>query len=181
MANDKKSDDKMYTAAEFQSAIQATAKAVAEELAPVMMAVAKGQQPQAQGPAPRRATGPTCSVCGQFQIACGGVPRIEGEITKAKEKAANEANHELMVVYPTKYPEFGAWFQGRKINGVTYLSNNQGHKVWVPKDAVGDIQRAIESYEDNERETRMGRVREHNSGSINSPNKVADSGVGGWR
>lgn len=106
------------------------------------------------------ANGPKCHVCKQLTKACNG-------------------EHEDIVVYPSKYPEFGAWFRGVGINGIWYRSDNAGQTVSVPKSAVGDILQTVIAYEENERETRMGRVAEHNTGSLASPNRAG--ATAGWR
>lgn len=170
MADDKK----MFTQEQMTDAIKTVAKEVAAELAPVMMAATmpkgKAGTPQPFGSNER------CHLCQQLKNACGGIPKHDPQ-DEADVRRAHSVNHVLLVVYPQKYPEFGEYFQGRKINGVRYLSSNDTHKVWVPRAAEGDIMRAVQVYEENERVTRMGRKREHHSGSLSNP-KAANSG---WR
>lgn len=185
MANEKDEkarSDKLFSQDELADAMKTMARAMAEEMIPVVMAgsaaAMKGFQQTGKQP---YNPGPICPTCKQLQKACGGVPKIEGTATQLKKDAANNVNHVKMVVYPQRYPEFAEWFRGRGLNGVWYLSNGPGHQVWVPRSAAGDIQHAIETFETNERETRMGRTRQHNSGNLNSPNKVGDLGTEGWR
>lgn len=106
------------------------------------------------------AAGPKCPTCRQLQRACGG-------------------KHKDIVVYPEKYPEFGAWFRGVGINGVWYRSDNGSQLVTVPESAADDIIQNVRAYEENERETRMGRSGGHNFGHINNPQ--APSPAQGWR
>jgi len=176
MANDK-SDPKaaVFTAEQMSDAIKAVAKSVAEEMAPVMVAVTQ----RSGGPAPtgkKFGSNDRCFLCRQRKNACGGVPAHNAADPKDVLRAY-AANHELLVVFPQKYPEFGDFFQGRKINGVRYLSGNSKHRVWVPRAAVGDIMRAVQEYEENERQTRMGRRKEHNSGTSAAPAPATT----GWR
>ena len=80
-------------------------------------------------------------------------------------------------MYPTNYPEFGDFFQGVFVNGVRYLSNNGDHFIPVPKKAVTMFQGIIRTYEQNERESRVGRSKQHNSGHITNPQPAQ----AGWR
>lgn len=106
------------------------------------------------------AGGPKCPTCRQLVKACGG-------------------KHKAIVVYPEKYPEFGAWFRGVGINGVWYRSDNGSQVVQVPEDAADDILQNVRAYEENERETRMGRSGGHDFGNIKNP--VGVPAGSGWR
>jgi hypothetical protein len=138
---------------------------IMSELMPAMMSaqVAAQQAMMPRDPRLERAAvqaGPKCNECKQLLKACNG-------------------EHESIVVYPVKYPEFGVWFRGVGINGVWYRSDNPGQFVTVPKVAVSDIQQTVLTFEENERETRMGRVGGHNFGNANSP--ALPSSAPGWR
>lgn len=155
-----KSDEKVFTADELQNAVKSAAKAIAEEMIPAMAAMVQvNQQGQNQG-RQSMVHVERCQECGQAKRGCGG-------------------EHVQMVVFPTKYPEFGEWFQGCWINGVRYLSNDAGHTVTVPKNAQGGLTKMVQDFENNEREQRMGKTREWNSGSVSSPRRPAQ--VDGWR
>lgn len=147
-------------------ALQTSAiKEIAKEIGDQMMAVQLASQQMAKGPAPRLSKKNQvgeCGTCGQLNSACN-----------------NE--HALMVVFPTRYPEFGKWFQGRRLNGVRYLSANQTHKIYVPKAAVGDIQKAIEGFEETERINLTGRKAEHDSGEIGPGSSGSREAHVGWR
>lgn len=175
---DNKKEEKTYSGSELQEAIAKVAQETAEKLLPVAMAAAvqsmSGMLPQGNRSGRPRNVGPKCEVCGLLVMACGGMGKIEGDRTEAKVQEARNKNHVKMCVYPERYPEFGGQFRGRAINGVWFLSNGPGHQIWVPKCSLGDIQSCIEIYEKNERETRLGRVKEHNSGDVSSPRRVSD-------
>lgn len=181
------STEPTFTKDDLINAMREVSRSMAEEMGPIVMAAAAAAgkanaQPQltAQG-RPVYNPGPVCPVCKQFVKACGGVAKLTGTQTQADKDKANLVNHVKMVVYPTRYPEFADWFRGRGLNGVWYLSNNASHAIWVPRAAAGDFQHAIETFETNERETRMGRTKLHNSGSVNSPKTVGELGTEGWR
>ena len=137
-----------------------TTRAMMEEMLPAMIAATRATSAPT---GPMRAMPPPsqgCGECGQLLVACKG-------------------EHEKVIVFPRKFPEFAEWFPGAFINGVRYLSNHGNHEVLVPKDAVGGILHIVQTFEDNERETRLGRVKHHNSGNVHSPTKV--TGAEGWR
>lgn len=177
MADQKKEAEKTFTAADMAEAIARVAQETAEKLLPVAMAAAAqgmtGLLPKQNMSGRPRNAGPKCEVCLQLVTACGGIAKIEGERTEAKILAAKEKNHVKMCVYPERYPEFGDNFRGRGINGTWYLSNGPGHNIWVPRASAGDIQRTIEEYEKNERETRMGRSKMRHSGDVSNPKPVS--------
>lgn len=139
-----------------------TTRAMMEEMLPALIASMRvTNSPQGpMRPAPPPSKG--CGECGQLEVACKG-------------------EHTKMVVFPARFPEFAEWFQGAFINGVRYLSNHGNHSIVVPSETVGGILHTIQTFENNERETRLGRVKHHNSGNINTPNPVAVTGIGGWR
>lgn len=137
-----------------QEGAAAAAKAAVEALMPaIASAVLQGNKPgpMVAGQVPRVPV-IRCGTCGQDQRAC----KVNG--------------HEKMVVYPARYPEFAEWFMGVYINGVRYLSDNASHLVTVPKDAVAGIKTHIQVWEDNERTTKLGKKRRHNTGSVDRPN-----------
>lgn len=160
MADIKKNEEKAPVAAtpekSTEDLVRAVTRAVAEELIPAVAAATASTRP---APAPaRQARSGVCTTCRQRLSACH-----------------NE--HEDIVVYPTKYEEFGEFFVGVILNGVRYLSNDASHKVTVPKCAVSDILNIVKNFENNERDTRMGRKAQHNSGNARSPNPA----ISGWR
>ncbi len=92
--------------------------------------------------------------------------------------------HQLMVVYPQRYPKYGPWFPGCIINGIRYLSDHRSHRIYVPEDCVGQITKQLHDYEENEEQTRNGRVAEHNSGEIRQGGGGTTNTAGasnGWR
>lgn len=156
MANkDNKTDETPLTREEVQKLVQeAAATSAAEAVKALMPAVASIalQKGQAQVVTdPRNMPRPPiqrCDKCGQNVKAC------------------KDDGHVQMVVYPTKYPEFGDWFMGVFINGVRYLSNNAAHAVTVPRVAKSDILGMIRTWETNERELKLGRKRKRVSGNV---------------
>jgi hypothetical protein len=136
-----------------EAGLRAIIKGVAEEMLAVSVATAQAMQPTQVVQAPPQrgiVTGPICGTCGQAEKACG-------------------REHKDIAVYPTSYPEFGEWFQGVFINGVKYLSNNESHLIPVPKVAVTTFYELIRRFEQNERESRVGRSKTHQSGHISNP------------
>ena len=142
------------------------AKELVKELMPYLAALAQMKAPEperprvhVQAPVNRR----ICHVCRQdADTGCGG-------------------EHEEMVVFPTRYPEHGKFFRGVILNGVTYLSNNESHKVLVPARAVPTIQQIVIAYEDNEQATRIGRRAERHSGSIGNSGTGFNPANSAWR
>lgn len=158
MSNDKPNDKTAAPAAAPQkqitigaSELQSLVKSIAEEMLGVSVAAATAMRPQA-APTGHQARnfGPRCGTCGQYESACKG-------------------EHVDLCVYPVNYPEFGDFFQGVILNGVKYLSNGPGHVLKVPKCSESEIRCIIKGYEQNERECRVGRSKQHNSGSIHNP------------
>lgn len=138
-----------------QDAAAASAKAAVEALMPaIASAVLQGKTPNvvAAGPA-QRVPVIRCGECGQDKRACA------------------KTGHTKMVVYPSRYPEFAEWFMGVYINGVRYLSDHPSHQIIVPTDAVAGIKTHVQVWEDNERTTKLGKKRKHNSGDVNNPNQ----------
>lgn len=136
-------------------------KSVMDQALPAVASAFAANQPKPQAYVdPRGAPnhGEVCGVCRQYVKAC-------------------EGKHVDLCVYPSRYPEFGEFFQGCRINGVTYLSNDESHTVPVPANAAPYIQQMIEAFANNERETRIGRKKIHNSGNLHAPNPAQV----GWR
>jgi len=150
-----------YTKEEVQKMVAdgatAAAKAAVDALMPAIAAV------NAQG----RSQAPAVAVQQQ-----GGFPRIP--VIRCNEcgqdKRACKSGHVSLCVYPSRYPEFAEWFMGVYINGVRYLSDRPGHMVTVPKDAESGILSHIQVWEENERTTKLGKKRKHNSGDAERPN-----------
>lgn len=150
-----------------QSTLEAAIKAVAEQMIPaaVVAAVAatkQGMAPQAAASPRPRGPGPRCHQCSQSLSAC-------------------EGQHAKMVVYPQRYPEHGEFFQGAKINGVRYLSNNEQHEILVPAEAVATISNLVKAFEQNEQETRIGRKAERRSGSVGPHGSNFSPAQKAWR
>ncbi len=103
-----------------------------------------------------------CIVCRQVKAACKG-------------------EHTKMVVYPTKYPEYGTYFTGVKINDVVYYSFNENYKIEVPTACVSTIINVINAFEQNEKTVKMGRNKTHNSGSIGKHGKGFTKAEAAWR
>lgn len=150
-----------------QSTLEKAIKAVAEQIVPaaVVAAVAatkQSQQPVASSSRPQPAVRERCHVCGQARSGCGD-------------------KHAKMVVYPQRYPEHGEFFQGAKLNGVRYLSNNESHEIVVPENAVPTIANLIRAFEQNEQESRVGRKAERRSGSIGPHGSNFNPALKAWR
>jgi len=136
--------------------IAATAKALMNEMIPAMIAL----QGAGKSPAAAVASAPdlgTCQACGQRLAGCKG-------------------EHEKMVVYPAKFPQYAEYFQGRFINGVRYLSNGPDHEITVPRSSVGDISYAIRVAEEEEVAARTKRTKQHNSGDVSNPHAANTPG-----
>lgn len=150
---DKKSEETKAPASaltkEVQEAIALSTAMVAEAL--------KGQQGQIPGRPTRGVPdlGPRCGECGQYEVAC-------------------KKQHRQAVVWPSN-PHFVKFFQGVRINGVTYMSNGPQHRITVPAEA--DIEYAVAQWTDNEQEISQGRVAEHFSGTVQKFNPA----VKAWR
>jgi hypothetical protein len=127
----------------------AVAQKTLEAVLPSLIAGLKaGQAPapvqKRAGPSARR-----CDVC--------GFP------TKDGKSECDE--HEYVVAYPTKYPEWGDWFTGVIINGVKVLSNHESHQVPVPKGTGDTVRLMVQEWERSERIMRTGRERQNRRGS----------------
>lgn len=154
MADDKKD----LKAESIEDLVSRITKSIFNEGMPALAVALKGTQPQAPQGTPRRDPGALCPTCGQGENAC-------------------KKEHVKLVVYPSRYPEFGEFFQGVIINGVRYLSNNQDHEIEVPACAATEMSNIIRTFETNERETRVGRSKTHHSGSVHTPTPAQV----GWR
>jgi hypothetical protein len=86
-----------------------------------------------------------------------------------QQKSACEGKHVQLVVYPTRYPQHARFFPGAILNGIKYLSNDEGHTVTVPACAEATIMNLVSGYEQNEQEMAVGRKAERRSGVV-SPN-----------
>lgn len=88
-----------------------------------------------------------CGECGQYKVGCKG-------------------KHAQVVVWPSN-PHFARFFQGYRLNGVTYISNGPSHAITVPAEA--EIGYAVAKWTENEEVTSQGRVApDHNSGTVNN-------------
>lgn len=150
-----------------KSTLEAAIKAVAEQIVPaaVVAAISASKQGQPQAASPSRPQPPNrerCSACGQAKSGC-------------------EGKHTMLVVYPQRYPEHGEFFQGAKINGVRYLSNNENHEILVPTLAVDTIRNLVRAFEQNEQEQRVGRKAERRSGSVSPYGSNFNPALKAWR
>jgi hypothetical protein len=165
MAFKKKTDAPAATGATSKAAyssddMKTAMKDIASEMAAAMIAAQKAGQPKVTPP-PDPELRANCPDCGQMVGAC-------------------DNKHAFIVVFPTHYPEFADAFQGRMINGHRYISDGPDHKICVPAIAEADIKRAVHDFEQNERQTRMGRVRHHDSGNARA-GVVANPALDGFR
>lgn len=102
-----------------------------------------------------------------------------GECEKCHQSnGACKGEHRFVVVGPTSRK---AWkfFSGIHINGVRYMSNHPGHKIWVPADA--NVEYMVERFENNEEELSDGRDAVHNSGVMGPAGKQITPAVMAWR
>lgn len=119
--------------------------------------------------------GPTCFKCRQPVNVCGG-PEMKDELDKdgkptgkkvqATKDNQPDANHDLMAVQ-VEDSEAEKYFRGVYINSVKYRSRSNGHKILVPKQ--NDIAAICSTFVKNERDQRIGKVANHDSGVV-SPN-----------
>lgn len=145
--------------------VLATVKAVVGELVPAMMAMQNASS-AGQRPARENRRWIQCRVCKQA----------------GPNKAPCNGEHIKMVVYPSKYPEFGKWFQGAIINGIRYLSDGRRDRIDIPAACEGQITKQVADYEENERVTVMGRSASHDSGSISEGGGGnANGATSAWR
>jgi hypothetical protein len=103
-----------------------------------------------------------CSSCGQQLSGC-------------------EGKHVLMVVHPQRYPQHARFFPGAIINGVRYLSNDEGHKVLVPENCKSSILGLVHGYEENEQAMAVGRKAERLSGTVSPNGTRFTAATQGWR
>lgn len=170
MAGKSKSETEApITQSELQKAVSdaasSAAKAAVDALMPAVAAAVKGSNGQTVVQAAQTRERPPMQRCG---------------VCKQNVKACNN-EHVKVVVYPKKFPQFAKWFQGARINGVTYLSDGPQVSIDVPKEAVGSILSMVQNWEDNEAEIRVGRKHTHNSGGLGEGAKGAKSATVGWR
>ncbi len=138
------------------------------DLLPTLVASAVGaaQRANAQpAAAPQRAANVApirCSDCGQQRSAC-------------------EGKHIQMVVYPMRYPQHARFFPGAILNGVKYLSNDEGHRVTVPEIAEATILNLVSGYEDNEQAMAVGRKAERRSGVVSPSGTSVSPANQAWR
>jgi hypothetical protein len=102
-----------------------------------------------------------CSVCNQVKPACKG-------------------EHMLTVVYPQKYPEWAGFFPGVKINGVTYRSGNENHRIYIPTVAASTILNTVLAFEEAEKNIHIKRKARHDSGSIGGSGTGAKQANVSW-
>lgn len=148
-----------------------TVKAVMNEMVPAMAALQRAEQPKMEQAGRHVARWKQCNECKQ----------------RGPKGPPCEGQHTTMVVYPTRYPHFGKWFQGVIINGVRYLSHDRRQRILIPTAMVSGITKIITDFEDNEYAQAMGRTAEHDSGSLAEPGagvtsvKEANGAQHGWR
>lgn len=115
--------------------VRAAVKSAVEETTVAMLAFhasqLAAQSTKAAPVSPAYPRGVKCSECHQQLAGC-----------------KNE--HEAIVIYPTRYPQFADGFDGVYINEVRYCSNDATHKVVVPKSSVGEIMHRVISAEEEE-------------------------------
>lgn len=144
----------------------AAVKEIAEQLIPAAVAaavMATQKKPEPERPrlqAPRAA--PRCHECGQQLTAC-------------------EGKHVEMVVFPMRYPQHADFFPGVFLNGVRYLSNDQGHTVKVPAIAEGTIRAIVQGFETDEQARAVGRKAERHSGVVSPHGTAVTPANHGWR
>ncbi len=134
-----------------------------EGLLPSLILAAQGGRPAVKEAPVPMGFRPRCVTCGQVEgTGCNG-------------------KHVEIAVYPNR-AETAEYFQGVSLNGVKYLSNDEGHKIPVPELGLDAIVSRIIAYEENEVATRNGRKKERKPGS-----RPVGQGVGhatpndGWR
>ena len=103
-----------------------------------------------------------CHECGQLVSAC-------------------DRKHVQMVVYPLKYPQYADYFPGVFVNGVRYLSNDDGHPITVPAVAQAEIAGHVAGFERNEHEMANGRVAERHSGVVSPHGTAFNPASAAWR
>jgi hypothetical protein len=126
------------------------------------MAVMQSMQGQAVATRKNHVAPEECIVCKQARSAC-------------KDK------HTKMIVYPIKYPEYGPYFLGVKINGIKYLSYDENYAIDVPSVCVSTITNAVNAFEMNEKTIHVGRNKTHQSGSIGKHGTGFNKAEAAWR
>lgn len=163
---------------------KSVADIVREMLPTIVAAVQMGAQTAPSNGAPRQRAMPdypNCELCGQF------IHMVKDKDGKdvADPKVGCGGEHELMVVFP-KTAAAQRSFQFAAINGRRYTSANASHRVYVPKRAIGEIQRQVDLHEQNEEELQQGRKGgsranlAYNGGATNSNDAAQNLGAG-WR
>lgn len=98
-----------------------------------------------------------------------------------QQKSACEGKHVQMVVYPTRYPQHARFFPGAILNGIKYLSNDEGHQVTVPAIAEATIANLVSGYEENEQAMAVGRKAERRSGVVSPHGTAVSAANQAWR
>lgn len=130
-----------------------------------------------------------CAICGQPETGCGGAWKKDAkgeDIIKLKPDGSFdydfELNHVKEYVGP-KDENLFRWFQGLILNGVRYLSDYPGHKIWIPKKS--DILTQVNMWEQNEKDLLQKRSAwGQGAGSIGPQGQVLNKGSSqfiGWR
>lgn len=159
--SDEKSEEKVEAAAptERNDSVGDVVREVLKEVLPAAVAAGiEAGQASRKGAAPKKdlpTVLSTCSACRQPNMACKG-------------------KHRMARVLPYDDDQI-PWFQGVKINGVTYLSPPDGREVVVPEKA--NVEYMVQAWSQNERELVRGKKRIRNSGSI-GPGGAATLPVG---
>lgn len=183
MSDPKKPENKQSEPAlQLQSATQqqvvdiasAVSKSTLEAILPSLIASLKQGQPPPPAQKKHKSifSRPRCSECGWFLK--------DGETSH---------EHEMVVVYPTRSPEFGDEFvyHGIKISGVKFCSDHENHAIPVPKGMKSTLLEAVQNWEQSEREMRNGKDKRRRGPSARvTPNGAAlnptapDSAIG-WQ
>lgn len=150
---------------ESTATLEAAIKAVAEQIIPSAIAAAitaNNASRPAQAAPPKPPPIGRCHECGQLVSAC-------------------DKKHVQMVVYPLKYPQYADYFPGVFVNGVRYLSNDDGHPITVPAVAQAEIAGHVAGFERNEHEMANGRVAERHSGVVSPHGTAFNPASAAWR
>jgi hypothetical protein len=153
----------------------AVSKSTLEAILPQLIASLKQGQAPAPAQKPRHKSifsRPKCSECGWFLK--------DGETSH---------EHESVVVYPTRMPEYGDEFayHGIKISGVKFCSDHENHAILVPKGLKSTLLEAVQNWEQAEKEMRNGKdKRRRGPSAVVSPsgartNPVAPDSAIGWQ
>lgn len=128
-----------------------------------------------------------CPICGQPETACGGAFKKDkdgNDIVEHNEDGSLKYNYQLNHTQEYVGPKdenLFKWFQGIRVNGVRYLSDHWGHRVWIPRKS--DILTSISAWEQNEKELSQKRSAEGMGMGSVGPGGVVKQGQGaiGWR